>query len=283
MKTLKLVILCFLLSSICNSLFGGNSTGETITFTVNAKGYTGLLKLMQTGETQFGGTEDITFTFPVNGTYSCDLNTGASFQNVISGRTSDIAIYFKTDHTIDRVVPESAAEINDSNTGIVLNTSQIIINPKRYKYSWYTTAEYKEFPYHKYYTGKNTITLVNGLTYQIGGGTNSELGHCPASNDLVLKYTNVFNFEVTESGTVSVYDHFNTNAKTKGNKLIFKTSKVKIDPDEISGGKELSYRSGADTIIINKPTKLRVIRSTAGFVTWELAPDKTGFYYFLPL
>lgn len=283
MKTLKLVIFCFVLSSTCYSVFGGNSTGETITFTVNAKGYTGLLKLMQTGESQFGGNEDITFTFPVNGTYSCDLNTGSSFQDVITGRTSDIAIYFKTDHTIDHVVPESAADINDSNTGIVLKTSKITINPKKYKNSWFTTAEYVNSSERKFYTGKNTITLVNGLTYQIGGGTNSELGHCPASNDLVLKYTNVFNFEVTESGTVSVYGHFKTNAKTKGNKLIFKTSKVKIDPDEISGGKELSYRSGADTIIINNPTKLRVIRSTAGFVTWELAPGKTGYYYFLPL
>jgi|GEM_PF-2959449 len=282
MKTLKLAIFCFVLSSTCYSVFGGNSTSETITFTVNANGYTGLLKLMQIGETQFDG-KVYTFTFTPGDNYSCDLNTGSSFQDVITGRTSYIAIYFNKDHTINRVVPESAATIINSNTGIVLNTTQITINPKRYKYSWYTTAEYNESLSHKYYTGKNTITLVNGLTYQIGGGTDSELSHDPASNDLVSKYTNIFNFEVTESGTVSVYDHFNTNAKTKGNKLIFKTSKVKIDPDEISGGKELTYISGSDTIIINKPTKLRVIRSTVGFVTWQLAPGKTGYYYFLPL
>jgi hypothetical protein len=283
MKTLKLAIFCFVLSSTCYSVFGSKSTGETITFTVDANGYTGLLQLNSGGEPQFGGTEDITFAFPLKDAYSCTLNTGASFEDVINGRTSDISIYFNKDHKIDSVLPKSAATIILSNTGIVLNTSQITINPKRFKNSWYTTAEYKEFPYHKYYTGKNTITLVNGLTYQIGGGTDSDLSHDTASNDLVSKYTNVFNFEVTESGTVSVYDHFNTNAKTKGNKLIFKTSKVKIDPDEISGGKVLTYHTGTEIIYINKPTKLRVIRSTAGFVTWELAPGQTGYYYFLPL
>ena len=230
MKTLKLVIFCFVLSSTSFSVFGGNSTGETITFTVDANGYTGLLQLNSGGEPQFGGTEDITFAFPLKDAYSCTLNTGASFEDVINGRTSDISIYFNKDHKIDSVLPKSAATIILSNTGIVLNTSQITINPKRFKNSWYTTAEYKEFPYHKYYTGKSTI-----------------------------------------------------NAKTKGNKLIFKTSKVKIDPDEISGGKVLTYHTGTEIIYINKPTKLRVIRSTAGFVTWELAPGKTGYYYFLPL
>jgi hypothetical protein len=44
MKTLKLAIFCFVLSSTSYSVFGGNSTGETITFTVDAKGYTGLLQ-----------------------------------------------------------------------------------------------------------------------------------------------------------------------------------------------------------------------------------------------
>jgi sRNA-binding regulator protein Hfq len=51
----------------------------------------------------------------------------------------------------------------------------------------------------------------------------------------------MFNFAVQENGTVLVFDHFKVNAKSKRNKLIFKTSKVKIDPDEISGGKVLSY------------------------------------------
>lgn len=283
MKTFKLAIFCFVLSSTCYSVLGGNSTGETITFTVDANGYTGLLKLTPGGESQFGGKEDNTFTFTPDDTYGCALNTGASFQDVITGRTSYIIIYFDNEHKIKRVVPESAAKITDDQTGIVLNTTQITINPKKYKNSWYTTAEFNEFPYHKYYTGKNYVTLVNGLTYQIGSGIDSELSHDLCSNEMVLNYTNLFNFDVTESGTVSVYDHFNTNAKTKGNKLIFKTSKVKIDPDEISGGKVLTYHTGSVFININKPTKLRVIRSTVGFVTWQLAPGKTGYYYFLPL
>jgi hypothetical protein len=63
MKTLKLAIFCFVLSSTCYSVFGSNSTGETITFTVDANGYTGLLQLNSGGEPQFGGTEDITFAF----------------------------------------------------------------------------------------------------------------------------------------------------------------------------------------------------------------------------
>jgi hypothetical protein len=65
MKTLKLAIFCFVLSSTCYSVFGGNSTGETITFTVDANGYTGLLQLNSGGEPQFGGTEDTTFAFPL--------------------------------------------------------------------------------------------------------------------------------------------------------------------------------------------------------------------------
>ncbi|MBP8249922.1 MAG: hypothetical protein KAX72_07445 [Chitinophagales bacterium] len=283
MKTLKLVIFCFVLSSTCYSVFGGNSTGETITFTVDANGYTGLLQLNSGGEPQFGGTEDITFAFPLKDAYSCTLNTGASFEDVINGRTSDISIYFNKDHKIDSVLPKSAATIILSNTGIVLNTSQITINPKKYKNSWYTTAEYVNSSEKKFYTGKNTITLVNGLTYQIGGGNEAFLTRDIISNDSVTNYTNMFNFAVQENGTVLVFDHFKVNAKSKRNKLIFKTSKVKIDPYEISGGKELSYMSGADTIIINKPTKLWVIRSTAGFVTWQLASGEKGYYYFLPL
>ncbi len=283
MKTLKLVIFCFVLSSTSFSVFGGNSTGETITFTVDANGYTGLLQLNSGGEPQFGGTEDITFAFPLKDAYSCTLNTGASFEDVINGRTSDISIYFNKDHKIDSVLPKSAATIILSNTGIVLNTSQITINPKKYKNSWYTTAEYVNSSEKKFYTGKNTITLVNGLTYQIGGGNEAFLTRDIISNDSVTNYTNMFNFAVQENGTVLVFDHFKVNAKSKRNKLIFKTSKVKIDPYEISGGKELSYMSGADTIIINKPTKLWVIRSTAGFVTWQLASGEKGYYYFLPL
>ena len=253
MKTLKLVIFCFVLSSTSFSVFGGNSTGETITFTVDANGYTGLLQLNSGGEPQFGGTEDITFAFPLKDAYSCTLNTGASFEDVINGRTSDISIYFNKDHKIDSVLPKSAATIILSNTGIVLNTSQITINPKKYKNSWYTTAEYVNSSEKKFYTGKNTITLVNGLTYQIGGGNEAFLTRDIISNDSVTNYTNMFNFAVQENGTVLVFDHFKVNAKSKRNKLIFKTSKVKIDPYEISGGKELSYMSGADTIIINKP------------------------------
>jgi hypothetical protein len=132
MKTLKLAIFCFLLSSTSFSVFGGNSTGETITFTVDAKGYTGLLNLMRVGESQFDG-KVYTFTFAPENTYSCALNTGATFQDVINGRTSDIYIYFNKDHTINRVVPASAATINNLNPGIVLKTSKITINPKSIK------------------------------------------------------------------------------------------------------------------------------------------------------
>jgi hypothetical protein len=237
---------------------------------------------MRVGESQFDG-KVYTFTFAPENTYSCALNTGATFQDVINGRTSDIYIYFNKDHTINRVVPASAATINNLNPGIVLKTSKITINPKKYKNSWYTTAEYVNSSEKKFYTGKNTITLVNGLTYQIGGGNEAFLTRDIISNDSVTNFTNMFNFAVQENGTVLVFDHFKVNAKSKRNKLIFKTSKVKIDPYEISGGKELSYMSGADTIIINKPTKLWVIRSTAGFVTWQLASGEKGYYYFLPL
>ena len=282
MKTLKLAIFCFLLSSTCFSVFGGNSTGETITFTVNANEYTGLLKLMRLGESQFDG-KVYTFTFAPENTYSCALNTGATFQNVINGRTSDISIYFNKDHKIDSVLPKSAATIILSNTGIVLNTSQITINPQKFENYWFISSEYISPKERKYYKGKNIITLVNGLSYHIGGGHDASLSHCPINNDSVSNYTHVFSFSLSETGSVLIFDHFNTSAKANGNELLFKTRTVKIDPNEISGGRELVYMTGVDTIKINTPTKLKVIRSTVGFVTWQLASGEKGYYYFLPL
>lgn len=282
MKTFKLAIFCFVLTSTSYSVFGGNATGENITFTVDANGYTGLLKLVQIGETRFDDRV-YTYTFAPDYNYSCLLNTGASFQDVITGRTSYISIYFNKNHQIESVLPKSAATIKDDQTGIVLNTSMITINPKKFENFWFITSEFNSSGGIKYFKGKKGITLINGLAYQIGGGGDASLSHYPASNDSVVNYTHVFTFGLSETGNVLVFDHYNTCAKPNGKMLSFKTRSVKIDPNEISGGKELVYKTGSETIKINAPTKLRVIRSTVGFVTWKLDSGKDGYYYFLPL
>jgi hypothetical protein len=82
-----------------------------------------------------------------------------------------------------------------------------------------------------------------------------------------------------------VFDHFNSNRKIqKGINLSSKPAKLKLTLMKYQGVRCYLIMSGADTLYhINKPTKLWVIRSTAGFVTWELAPGEKGYYYFLPL
>jgi len=205
------------------------------------------------------------------------LNTGASMGAPKRDLTSYIYIFFKDNGKIDSIIPKTSASINNDETipSITFNTTTIIINPGKYNEVWNPT-----FSKH-YYNKKETITLINALSYGIKFDDTPFCGYNPDSTRIDF-HSSIY-FTVTENGYIELYKWAKISAAAKRRKLKFKTRKVIIDPLEISDGAILKRKYLNKEISISSRTKFNCMRGITNYVYWNNPEGIKKYFHFILL
>lgn len=288
--TMKTSLNCIIVSLICltklhvvaSNDYNRNQTTNSITFHVNTNGYYGFL-MFEGKDYSDSSKSEHTFTFtPVPGSYSCSIETGATYADVTNSTQSNIAIFFSLNGQIDYVLPDASATISSDKHSITFNTTKISINPRRFNLAWSATFLSRNNYKIAYLHNKEKIVLINGLSYQIIGGVDANL-FIGANSSSLQTYTHSFTFSLDATGNVYLFNTGLISAAGDGHKLKFKTYKMVIDPQEISGDIPVCFNDGYEPIEINKRKKYWVIRGTVNYVKWTAAPDTEKIYYFIQL
>ena len=273
MKYLKIIPLIWFIFFFLTSAHSQKPDHKVI---VKNNGYIGLIGISNYFPFfHLKGNDTLTMVADKEGYYY--LNTGATMGGPPYDQTSYIYIYFDNNGKIDSINTKTSALINNDETipSITFNTTTITINPGKYNGVWNPT-----FSKH-YYNKKETITLINALSYGIKFDDTPFFGYNPDSTR--IDFHSSFYFTVTENGYIKLYEWAKISAAAKRRELKFKTRKVIIDPLEISDGAILKRKYLNQEISISSRTKFNCMRGITNYVYWNNPESMTKYFHFILL